>query len=245
MKISYFLSYKIIILIIILSGCSNNSITMSEKMDPFEKMNRKVFTFNKKVDEKFISPISSTYEREIPASTRKAIRNHIDWLDTPSTIINSSLQIDLKNTILASAKFMLNGLTLGFYDLDKGETAFKKKDIGSTLAKYNVPEGPFLMIPLIGPKTSREFTGTILNTNIMSNISSAPLNDLRLLEVPLNAIDTRSKLSKTIDNIYESPDPYIKLRSFYIQNRRNNVYGKKYINLKNKKTDAEFEKLLE
>jgi phospholipid-binding lipoprotein MlaA len=113
------------------------------------------------------------------------------------------------------------------------------------LAKYNVPEGPFLMIPLIGPKTSREFTGTILNTNIMSNISSAPLNDLRLLEVPLNAIDTRSKLSKTIDNIYESPDPYIKLRSFYIQNRRNNVYGKKYINLKNKEIDAEFEKLLE
>jgi phospholipid-binding lipoprotein MlaA len=140
---------------------------------------------------------------------------------------------------------MLNGLTLGFYDLDKGETAFKKKDIGSTLAKYNVPEGPFLMIPLIGPKISREFTGTILNTNIMSNISSAPLNDLILLEVPLNAIDTRSKLSKTIDNIYESPDPYIKLRSFYIQNRRNNVYGKKYINLKNKETDAEFEKLLE
>jgi phospholipid-binding lipoprotein MlaA len=140
---------------------------------------------------------------------------------------------------------MLNGLTLGFYDLDKGETAFKKKDIGSTLAKYNVPEGPFLMIPLIGPKTSREFTGTILNTNIMSNISSTPLNDLRLLEVPLNVIDTRSKLSKTIDNIYESPDPYIKLRSFYIQNRRNNVYGKKYINLKNKEIDAEFEKLLE
>jgi phospholipid-binding lipoprotein MlaA len=140
---------------------------------------------------------------------------------------------------------MLNGLTLGFYDLDKGETAIKKRDFGSTLAKYNVPEGPFLMVPFIGPKTSRAFTGTILNTNIMSNISSAPLNDLRLLEVPLNAIDTRSKLSKTIDNIYESPDPYIKLRSFYIQNRRNNVYGKKYINLKNKETDAEFEKLLE
>ena len=126
MKISYFLSYKIIILIIILSGCSNNSITVSEIMDPFEKMNRKVFTFNKKVDEKFISPISSTYEREIPASTRKAIRNHIDWLDTPNTILNSSFQIDFKNTILASAKFMLNGLTLGFYDLDKGETATGK-----------------------------------------------------------------------------------------------------------------------
>ena len=245
MKMSYPLSYKILILIIILSGCSNNSITVSDNKDPFERMNRQVFSFNKKVDEKIISPISSTYEKEIPTSTRKAIRNHIDWLDTPNTILNSSLQIDFKNTILASAKFMLNGLTLGFYDLDKGETAIKKRDFGSTLAKYNVPEGPFLMVPFIGPKTSRAFTGTILNTNIMSNISSSPLNDLRLMEVPVDTIDTRSKLSKTIDNIYESPDPYIKLRSFYIQNRRNNVYGKKYINLKNKETDEEFEKLLE
>ena len=111
MKMSYSLSYKILILIIILSGCSNNSITVSENMDPFESMNRQVFSFNKKVDEKIISPISSTYEKEIPASTRKAIRNHIDWLDSQNRILNSSFQIDFKNTILASAKFILNGFS--------------------------------------------------------------------------------------------------------------------------------------
>ena len=53
------------------------------------------------------------------------------------------------------------------------------------------------------------------------------------------------KISKTIDNIFESPDPYVKLRSYYIQNRRNKVYGKNYVDFKNNKSDEEFEKLLE
>ena len=247
MKISYLLSYKIIVLVLflILSGCSNKNITISEINDPLENINRKIFNFNRSVDEKVITPISASYKKITPPSTRKAISNHINWLDTPSTIINSSLQVDFKNSILASAKFLLNGLTLGFYDLDNGETVIKERDFGSTLAKLNVPEGPFLMVPLIGPKTTRDFTGTILDTNITSNFSSQDLNNLKLIEIPIDTIDTRAKLSKTIDNIYESADPYIKLRSFYIQNRRNVVYDKNYFDLKNKKADEEFEKLLE
>jgi len=247
MKISYSLSSKIIVLVLflILSGCSNKNITISEIKDPLENINRKIFNFNRSVDEKVISPISASYKKITPPLTRKAISNHIDWLDTPSTILNSSLQVDFKNSILASAKFLLNGLTLGFYDLDNGETVIKDRDFGSTLAKLNVPEGPFLMVPLIGPKTTRDFTGTILDANITSNISSQDLNNLKLIEIPIDTIDTRAKLSKTIDNIYESADPYIKLRSFYIQNRRNVVYDEKYSDLKNKKADEEFEKLLE
>ena len=55
----------------------------------------------------------------------------------------------------------------------------------------------------------------------------------------------QDKMSKTIDNIYLSADPYIKIRSFYLQNRRNEIYGKKYIENKNKNLDEEFEKLLD
>jgi len=245
MKINNLLSSKLILLIFILSGCYSNNIITSETKDPFEKLNRKIFNFNKKIDQKIVAPISSAYEENIPVTARNAIGSHLDWIGTPNTIFNSTIQMDLENTILSSAKFMLNGLTLGFYDLDKGETAIEKKDFGSTLAKFNVPEGPFLMVPILGPKTTRDFTGTILGNSIMTNVSSNSLNNLRLLETPLETIDTRLKLSKSIDNIYESPDPYVKLRSYYIQNRRNKVYGKNYIDIKNNKSDTEFEKLLE
>ena len=79
----------------------------------------------------------------------------------------------------------------------------------------------------------------------MATLSSNSIDDLNLAEIPINMIDKRSKMSKTIDNIYLSTDPYIKVRSFYLQNRRNAIYGKKYTEDKNNNMDAEFEKLLD
>ena len=240
-----FLFVKLITALFILNGCSNSTKFASESKDPFEKINRNVFQFNQYVDQEIISPISKTYVKKVPAKIRTGVSNHLQWMDTPSTIINSAVQTDMENTILASAKFLLNGLTLGFYDLDKGETDIKKRDFGSTLAWLNVSEGPFLMVPFIGPKTTRDFTGTIIDKKNMSTLSTNSLDDLNLAEIPINIIDKRGKMSKTIDNIYLSADPYIKIRSFYLQNRRNEIYNDKYIEKKNNNLDAEFEKLLD
>ncbi len=244
-KISVFLFIKLIIILSILNGCSNTSNSFSENNDPFEPLNRNVFTFNKYLDKKIISPISSAYVKKVPSTVRRGISNHLEWMDTPSTIINSVLQTDLENTFLASAKFMLNGLTLGFYDLDEGDTKIKKTDFGSTLANLNFPEGPFLMVPFLGPKTTRDFTGTVLDRQNLVTLSSESINDLSLAEIPINLVDKRGKMQKTIDNIYLSTDPYIKIRSYYLQNRRNEIYGKEYINNKNDNLDSEFEKLLD
>ena len=240
-----FLFIKCITAAFILNGCSSSTNFVSENKDPFEKMNRNVFQFNKYIDQTIISPISKTYIKKVPTKIRSGVSNHLQWMDTPNTIINSALQTDMENTILASAKFLLNGLTLGFYDLDKGETVIKKRDFGSTLARLNVSEGPFLMVPFIGPKTTRDLTGTMVDRQNMATLSSNSIDDLNFAETPINMIDKRSKMSKTIDNIYLSTDPYIKVRTFYLQNRRNDIYGKKYIENKNNNMDAEFEKLLD
>ena len=235
----------IFILLFVLSGCSNNLKTITENADPFEGLNRNIFAFNKSLDQSIVSPLSSVYVNTIPYSVRKSVSNHLEWMDTPSIIVNSALQMNLENTILASAKFMLNGLSFGFYDFDNNETKIDKKDLGSTLAKFNVPEGPFLMIPLLGPKTVRDFTGTVSDRQSLSNISSKSFKNLSLVEIPVNLVDKRSKLAKNIENIYESPDPYTKMKSYYIQNRRKNVYGDEYLEEKNNKSDMEFEKLLQ
>ena len=235
----------ILILLFVLSGCSNNLKTTTENADPFEGLNRNIFAFNKSLDKSIVSPLSSAYVNTIPYSVRKSVSNHLEWMDTPSIIVNSALQMNLENTILASAKFMLNGLSFGFYDFDNNETKIHKKDLGSTLAKLNVPEGPFLMVPLLGPKTVRDFTGTVTDRQNLNKISSNSFKKIGLVEFPINLVDKRGKLAKNIENIYESPDPYTKMKSYYIQNRRKNVYGEKYLEIKNNKSDQEFEKLLQ
>ena len=245
MKKFKFVLYALIFLTMLLSGCSSNIKHSVENSDPFEKINRNIFNFNKYFDNKIVMPISNTYVQKVPNIARNSISSHLKWMELPNTIANSTMQLDLENTILASAKFMLNGLTLGFYDLDNGETDVVKKDFGSTLAKFNVPEGPFLMIPFLGPRMTRDFSGFVVERQNISMISSTTMDDINLIEVPVNIIDKRGKLSDSIDTIYNSADPYTKMKSYYIQNRRKQVYSEKYHDIHNQNKDEEFEKLLQ
>ncbi|MGY9027334.1 MAG: MlaA family lipoprotein [Candidatus Puniceispirillales bacterium] len=234
-----------LISLFLINGCSNNISTNVTTLDPFESLNRKVFYFNKKLDDKIINPISKSYAENIPEKARNSIGSHLEWMNLPNTIINSTLQLNVENTILTSAKFLLNGLTLGFYDLDNNETKVIKKDFGSTLAKYKVPEGPFLMVPFLGPKTTRQFSGFIVDQQNHSNMISGKVDNINLIEQPIKIIHSREKLSDTIDSIYKSSDPYIKMRSFYLQNRRSIVNSNKKNRKLELEKDYEFEKLLQ
>ena len=234
-----------LISLFLINGCSNNISTNVTTLDPFESLNRKVFYFNKKLDDKIINPISKSYAENIPEKARNSIGSHLEWMNLPNTIINSTLQLNVENTILTSAKFLLNGLTLGFYDLDNNETKVIKKDFGSTLAKYKVPEGPFLMVPFLGPKTTRQFSGFIVDQQNHSNMISGKVDNINLIEQPIKIIHSREKLSDTIDSIYKSSDPYIKMRSFYLQNRRSIVNSNKKNRKLELEKDYEFEKFLQ
>ena len=243
-KNSDFLFIIFLLILFSLGGCSGSK-NITKDSDPFENLNRHIFGFNKYVDQIIVKPVSKAYVQNIPNGARKNISNHLDWMKLPSTISNSFFQFDLENTILASAKFMLNGLTLGFYDLDNGETEIFEKDFGSTLARFNVPEGPFLVIPFLGPKMTRGFSGYFVDRQNMTNVSSTTVNDIQLIEIPVNVIDTRTKLSNTLDKLYNSPDPYTKMKSYYIQSRRKKVYNETYHNIEHKNKDDEFERLLQ
>ena len=240
-----YIQFFFLISLFLINGCSNNISNNVTTLDPFESLNRKVFYFNKKLDDKIINPISKSYAENIPEKARNSIGSHLEWMNLPNTIINSTLQLNAENTILTSAKFLLNGLTLGFYDLDNNETKVIKKDFGSTLAKYKVPEGPFLMVPFLGPKTTRQFSGFIVDQQNHSNMISGKVDNINLIEQPIKIIHSREKLSDTIDSIYKSSDPYIKMRSFYLQNRRSTVNSNKKNRKLELEKDYEFEKFLQ
>ena len=240
-----YIQFLFLISLFLINGCSNNISTNVTTLDPFESLNRKVFYFNKKLDDKIINPISKSYAENIPEKARNSIGSHLEWMNLPNTIINSTLQLNAENTILTSAKFLLNGLTLGFYDLDNNETKVIKKDFGSTLAKYKVPEGPFLMVPFLGPKTTRQFSGFIVDQQNHSNMISGKIDNINLIEQPIKIIHSRERLSDAIDSIYKSSDPYIKMRSFYLQNRRSTVNSNKKNRKLELEKDYEFEKFLQ
>ncbi len=225
--------------LLLVSSCAQN-IANKEINDPLENMNRSVFKFNQGFDNFVLKPINTTYEK-LPRNVKKGISNHVNWASTPITMVNSAMQMEAENLSTSTIKFLLNSLTLGFYDLDP-ETKYKTRDFGSTLAKYNVPSGPYIVVPVLGPRSLRHFSGDLVDNSISNNPKNYSYNSKLL---PTKIISKRNKYSNVLEDINNSQDPYLKAKILYTENRFNSISSKKTIEQEQQNEQDEFEKLLD
>ncbi|MDC1382436.1 VacJ family lipoprotein [Candidatus Puniceispirillum sp.] len=240
----------LLLVLIFLSACSTaKEMDRTDLRDPYEISNRKVFALNTALDTKVIEPAANMYRQSIPDVGRHAVNNHIDWAGLPATTFNSLMQGRFENAGLSVLHFVVNGLTLGLADLTEDPKAVNSQDFGQTLAYFDVPEGSFLMVPILGPNTSRSLTGRIVDnvTNPMLFLKSgASVQAIQSMRAPATVVSFRSNMFEVLNDIkYNSLDPYARTRSFYYQSRAgriNAVIGKPTTNQKN---DDQFESFLE
>ena len=227
------------LILILVSSCSQNTAN-KEINDPLEGINRSVFKFNQGFDKYVLKPINTEYEK-LPNNVKRSMSNHVTWASTPITIVNSAIQLEPENFSTSSIKFILNSLTLGFYDLDP-ETKYKTSDFGSSLARYNVPYGPYLVLPILGPRSLRHFSGYIVDQSISNGPKNYSYNSTTL---PINIVSNRNKYSNVLEDINNSQDPYLKAKIFYTENRFNIISSDKMIEQEMQNEQDEFEKLLD
>ncbi len=140
----------------LLAGCT---IAKPRTDDPWEKFNRKVYSFNNAADQAVIRPVAVGYRKITTPNMRRVVANFFANVKMPITIINDILQVDPHSAFRNTGRFVIN-TTIGFagffdpaseLDLTPDET-----DFGITLAKWGLPEGPYLVLPLIGSTTARD-----------------------------------------------------------------------------------------
>lgn len=226
-------------ILIIVSSCAQN-VSQKQINDPLENMNRSVFKFNQGLDKYVLQPINTEYEK-LPENVKRGISNHITWTSTPITMVNSVIQLEAKNFSTSTIKFLLNSLTLGFYDLDEN-TKYETRDFGSSLARYNVPSGPYIVIPILGPRSLRHFSGNLIDNSIWNEPKNYSYNSTTL---PIKIISDRNKYSNILQDINNSKDPYFKAKILYNENRFNSVSSKKSLEKEEQNEQEEFEKLLD
>jgi len=207
-----------------LAGCSATpEAERSDARDPYENANRKVFAFNMGADTYVLEPIADGYRSSVPDTGRRAVDNHLDWASLPSTALNSTLQGNFENAALATIHFAVNGLTLGFVDLTENPGAVHKRDFGQTLARANVPEGNYVMVPFLGAHSGRDLAGRVVDTvtNPLSLINAGNIGTtMRTAQIPAGAVAFRANNFDAINDIkYNSIDPYARTRSLYYQLR--------------------------
>lgn len=134
--------------------------------DPIEAFNRATFMMNHGVYAVVVRPLSKTYTTIIPKPLRTGIHNAYENVRFPVRFVNHSLQGRFDRAGLETGKFLVDS-TLGVGGLVKASNWFPAlkenpgTDTGTTLAKYGLGHGPYLVVPLIGPSSGRELFGLI------------------------------------------------------------------------------------
>ena len=211
---------------LVLSACSSVPVEeRSDARDRYEGANRKVFAFNVGFDSYGLEPVAGAYRDTVPEGGQTAVSNHLRWASLPSTAVNSTLQGKFENAALATLHFLVNGLTLGFADLAADEEEqITKEDFGQTLASWNVPEGSYHMVPVLGPRTTRSLGGTVVDLalNPLSVFGTGDVvQTVNAAQAPVGAVSFRAQNYDAINDVkYNSLDPYARMRSVYYQSRQ-------------------------
>jgi phospholipid-binding lipoprotein MlaA len=130
--------------------------------DPWGRLNRFTYRFNARFDEAVFLPTANTYRRALPSPVRSGIHNFFSNITEIDCVINYVLQGRLGRGVRSLGRLVINS-TLGIGGLfdvaDKFHIERAPTGFGTTLAKWGMHPGPYLVIPFYGPNTLREGIG--------------------------------------------------------------------------------------
>ena len=190
--------------------------------DPWERINRFTYRFNARFDEAIFLPVANTYRR-IPAPVRSGVHNFFGNLSEVDSVINYTLQWRLMSGVRSLGRFVINS-TLGIgglFDLAaKLKLPGMPTGLSSTLARWGMHPGPYLVIPLLGPSTLRDGLGFLGDYATSYGVDVAKLyrGDASWGLGVVNAVDQRSNVSFRY-YATGSPFEYENIRFLYVRKR--------------------------
>jgi len=216
-------------LIALMSACATHKAAPPEERsptDPWEPLNRQIHGFNTGLDKVTFKPVAKVYEFIVPDLIRTGVTNFSRNLRAPLHIVNHLLQGKPKASLSETGRLLANSTfgLLGVLDVatDMGLER-QPEDFGQTLAKWGVPDGPFVVVPVLGPFALRDALAIPLNLFLdpLWHYENAPVRDRLYV---LRLIDVRQRLFAVEALLEDAPDVYLRTRESYLQNRRFLIY---------------------
>ncbi len=193
-------------------------LILAEVNDPVEEINRTFFNINEKVDEVALKPIALTYSKT-PDPIKNGITNFFRNLKEIDNTLNQVLQGKPKYAVNDLSRFLINS-TLGIGGiLDPASSMGLERhdeDFGQTLGLWGVSPGPYLMVPFLGPSSTRDLLSRPISSFLEVTFHMDDSN-VRLSLSALDAIETRERLLE-VESLL-SGDKYNFVRDSYSQSR--------------------------
>jgi phospholipid-binding lipoprotein MlaA len=198
--------------------------------DPWESFNRPMFKLNHHLDTYLLKPAAKGYRAVTTREIRYGVDNVLANLKEPATAINYALQLDAPKAAASTGRFLVNsslGL-LGLFDVATGwGWTVDKTNFDRTLAKYCVPDGPYLVVPFLGSSSPRALAGKAVDSfadpiywATLSIDDDAAGWYVSAAYTVFGAIAARESVLELSDDLERnSVDLYTTYRSVYLQNR--------------------------
>ena len=225
-----FLKSVMLLSVLTMTACA--SIQQTERVatiDPFERVNRAVFSFNETADQYVIKPIAEGYKFVLPEFVRTGVTNFFSNINDVLTGANNLLQGKPANAVSDIGRFFINSTIgiLGLFDVASDMGLDKnREDFGQTLGVWGFSDGPYVVLPLFGASNVRDTVGLVVdvkadfitNTNQLSADEKIAIDSLRIINRRANLLDAGQLIEDA------AFDKYSFLRDSYLQRRRNQIY---------------------
>ncbi len=212
----------------VLSGCASIEPEYADERDPWENFNRATFQFNEGVDEYLARPVARGYNAVMPDFMDKGVSNFFGNLDDVGSSFNNLLQGKLGSATSDAGRVLVNSTlgVAGFIDIaSKMDLQKHDEDFGQTLGYWGMGPGPYLVLPLFGPRTLRDTAGLAVDWYVTDPIILINDTGWRWGLYTLRFIDRRADLLGASDVLESAAlDPYVFVRNAYLQRRLNQVY---------------------
>ncbi|MDR2550543.1 MAG: VacJ family lipoprotein [Desulfobulbus sp.] len=193
--------------------------------DPIEPFNRAMFTVNDKFYIWMLEPVSTGYSKIVPGDIRACIGNFFYNLGEPVRSVNCLLQGRFRDAGKTLGRFFINSICGVFGLADPAGDEFEIPPIyasfGETLSVWGVGDGFYLVVPLLGPSTLRDFSGTVVDG--VASATYTPWNDDTLTTATAQGAKTVNRTSLHLGEYVEiksmSFDSYVAFRNGYYQMR--------------------------
>ncbi len=210
-----------------LGGCASVPEGQRVDYDPLEPLNRGIYGVNDAVDRATLKPLAKGYKKVVPEPVRNGITNFSRNLFTPRSAINNFLQGKPKDGFSELMRFVVNS-TVGIGGLvdiaaHSGVEA-KTEDFGQTAAVWGVPQGPYVVIPFLGPSTLRDAALMPLDVAADPLYHYDDKQSIRNSLYAIRLVNLRARVLSIEELLQDSADPYVTIRESYLQNREFQIY---------------------
>ena len=209
-----------------LAGCASVPPEYRDPNDPWQPYNRAMFKFNTDFDNAFVKPTAQAYQKITPEPVNRSVSNFFGNVADLTSAVNNLLQFKLSRAGSDVGRVLVNTTVgvLGLFDVatNIGIPSYKE-DFGQTLGYWGFANGPYFIMPVIGPSTVRDtfgFAGDV----VLDPFFSVNKEEIYWGFVGLRVVDKRAGLLTASDIFEEAAiDPYSFVRDAYLQQRANAV----------------------